>query len=444
MNGDDPTWRTRTRPRHAPIPGLARGRILVVDDEQGVMVTIQAILEQEGYTVDSASSGTQAIEKLHAQQYDLVLTDLRLGDIDGLEVLAEARRSSPRTVAIVLTGYASLESAIQAMREGAYDYLVKPTDVEELKMRVRHVFERLQLTDELARRVQQLEAAYTTIDDMNANLRDQIDEATAQLRERVAELNETKDALEAEKTKRERFIAMVAHDMRAPLGPIKLGAQIIARDRERGTAFAPFTQTIEEQVDRLERLINDLLLMTRIDTGEFQINPEACDLAALVRKQVEQYRLAQTERTFALTAPETLPGTFDEDRIVQALNNLLENAIKYSFPGTTITVTLEQVTPDRAALSVADEGKGIPPDKLAEIFDPFKRLEGTEDIKGFGLGLYITRGIAEAHGGTLAVASGTDRAHGAIFTLTLPVSATPRLQGRGLVRTGPDADQSPE
>jgi signal transduction histidine kinase len=421
MNGDDPTWRTRTRPRRVPIPGLARGRILVVDDEQGVMVTIQAILEQEGYTVDSASSGTQAIEKLHAQQYDLVLTDLRLGDIDGLDVLAEARRSAPRTVAIVLTGYASLESAIQAMREGAYDYLVKPTDVEELKLRVRHVFERLQLTDELARRVQQLEAAYTTIDDMNANLRDQIDEATAQLRERVAELNETKDALETEKAKRERFIAMVAHDMRAPLGPIKIGAQMIARNHEHGTVFTHVTQTIEEQVDRLDRLISDLLLMTRIDTGEFQISPKPGDLAVLVRKQVEQYRLAQAERTFALTTPESLPGTFDEGRIAQALNNLLENAIKYSFPNTMITVTLEHATPDRAALSVADEGKGIPPDKLAEIFDPFKRLPGTEDIKGFGLGLYITRGIAEAHGGTLTVASGTDRAHGAIFTLTLPV-----------------------
>lgn len=426
MNSEDPTWRTRTRPRRMPIPGSARGRILVVDDEQGVMVTIQAILEQEGYTVDSASSGSMAIDRLRAQQYDLVLTDLRLGDIDGLDVLAEARRTAPRTVAIVLTGYASLESAIQAMREGAYDYLVKPTDVEELKLRVRHVFERLQLTDELARRVQQLEEANATIDSMNANLRTEIEEATAQLRERLAELDATKTALEAEKAKRERFIAMVAHDMRAPLGPIKFGAQLIAKDAEHGPHFTAFTQAIDEQVERLNRLITDLLDMTRIDAGQFQIRPASCDLAVMVRKQVEFYQQAHADRHFVLVAPATLPGTYDEGRLVQALNNLLENAVKFSYPDTAITVTLTQTSPAWVALSVADEGKGIPPDKVNEIFDPFKRLANAEGITGFGLGLYISKGIAEAHGGALTVASGTDRAHGAIFTLTLPATtATP-------------------
>jgi len=422
MNDDNMISRTRTRPRRQPVPGSARGKILVVDDEQGVMVTIQAILEQEGYTVDSASSGMMALEKLRRHQYDLVLTDLRLGDIDGLDVLAAARRASPRTVAIVLTGYASLESAIQAMREGAYDYLVKPTDVEELKLRVRHVFERLQLTDELARRVQQLEEANATIDSMNASLRDQVDEATAQLRERLEELNATKNALEAEKAKKERFIAMVAHDMRAPLGPIKMGAQIIKRDRVRGEPFDSYTQTIEEQVDRLERLITDLLDVTRFESGQFQMKLAPCDLGVLVRKQVRQYQLANPDHRFVLTAPETLPGIFDGDRVVQALNNLLENAVKFSYPDTAISVALERTAPDWLALSVADEGKGIPADKLNEIFDPFKRLDNAEGINGFGLGLFITKGIAEAHGGTLTVASGTNRAHGAIFTLTLPVT----------------------
>ena len=419
MNGDKHS--TRTRPRRLPVPGSARGRILVVDDEQGVMITIQAILEQEGYTVDSASSGQMALDKLREQQFDLVLTDLRLGDIDGLAVLTEARRTSPRTVAIVLTGYASLESAIQAMREGAYDYLVKPTDVEELKMRVAHVFERLQLTDELARRVQQLEEANATIDRMNTNLIGEIQDATAALQQRLEELNATKIALETEKAKKERFIAMVAHDMRAPLGPIKMGAQIIARNRDSGPATVRYTQAIEEQVERLERLITDLLDMTRIDAGQFHIRPAACDLAVMVHKQAEQFRLAYPDHRFALTAPDALTGIYDEGRLVQALGNLLENAVKFSFPDTTISIALATTDPDWIALSVADEGMGIPLDKIEEIFDPFKRLESAEGIKGFGLGLFITRGIAEAHGGTLTVASGTNRAHGAIFTMTLPV-----------------------
>lgn len=412
----------KNTPRAAPLPGGARGSILVVDDEPGVMLTIQAILAQEGYAVDSAASGAQALERLRARQYDLVLTDLRLGDLDGLDVLAEVRKTSSRTVAIVLTGYASLESAIQAMREGAYDYLVKPTDVEELKLRVAHIFERLQLADELAQRVQELEAANATIDHMNANLRNEIDDATAQLREHVAELNATKIALEAEQTKRERFIAMVAHDLRGPLGPIKFGTQLIARQPDLPANAHAHTQTILEQVDRMERLITDLLDVTRIDVGQFSIVRAPCDLAVMTRKLVEQHQQAHADRTYVAEIPsQPVLGEYDEGRLLQALGNLLDNAHRYSFVNTSITTTLAFVA-DGVSLSVADEGVGIPPEKVGEIFEPFRRLEHPENISGFGLGLYITKGIAEAHGGQLTVASAADRKHGAAFTLWLPLA----------------------
>src|SRR5579885_2347865 len=110
-------------------PPTAQGRILVVDDEPGVLTTIQAILKMEGYDVQGATNGHDALSTVRAQAFDLILTDLRLGSDDGLEMLAELRKLASDTVAIILTGYASLESAIEAMRQGAYDYLVKPTDV---------------------------------------------------------------------------------------------------------------------------------------------------------------------------------------------------------------------------------------------------------------------------------------------------------------------------
>src|SRR5579864_454280 len=110
--------------------------------------------------------------------------------MDGLDVLGEIRKFSPHTVAIVLTGYASLESAIMAMRQGAFDYLVKPTDVEELKLRVAHVFERHRLEAELARRVQQLETANQTIAQLNASLQSDIAAATARIRAQLGELAE--------------------------------------------------------------------------------------------------------------------------------------------------------------------------------------------------------------------------------------------------------------
>ncbi len=351
--------------RHSQHTGSARGTILVVDDEPGVLLTIKAILAQEGYTVDGAANGAAAFDRLSVASYDLVLTDLRLGDMDGLEVLAEVRRVSPRTVAIVLTGYASLESAIQAMREGAYDYLVKPTDVEELKLRVAHIFERLRLADELAQRVKELEAANTTIARMNATLHGEVEAATAQIRAQLEELEAAKSAQEAVQAQKERFIAMVAHELRGPLSPIKFGAQVMARHPERVETVANYTVTIEQQVDRLERLIVDLLDVTRIDSGRFSIKIAPFDLVAMVRQQIEDARLTHADRVFILHAPEMpLPGNYDRGRIEQALGNLLDNAVKYSLEDTIITTSLACVGDDWITLSVADEGKGIPPDQI--------------------------------------------------------------------------------
>ena len=398
-----------------------QGTILVVDDEPGVLLTIQAILAQEGYAVDGAPNGQAAIARLADKTYDLVLTDLRLGDMDGLDVLREIRRQSPRTVAIVLTGYASLESAIQAMREGAYDYLVKPTDVEELKLRVAHIFERHRLADELAQRVRDLEAANQTIAELNANLHSDIAQATARIRAQLDELAAAKDALEESQAQKERFIAMVAHELRAPLAPINLGAQSLRLRPDRPTTVVLYAEKIEQQVQRLDRLINDLLDVTRIDAGQFSVKLEPMDLSQMVEQKIAEYRATQPDRNFVLHVPATpIVGTFDRLRLEQALGNLLDNAVKYSLMHTSITTALAP-SEGGVALSVADEGRGIPPEQLQRIFDAYVRLPDAEEIKGFGLGLYITRGIVEAHGGHLTVESGTDRALGAIFTLWLPL-----------------------
>src|SRR5258708_11767726 len=117
-------------------------RVLVVDDEQSVTVTMAAILEMDGYSVATALRGVEALELIRKETFDLVLTDLRLDDFDGMDVLAAARRRSPDTVGIVLTGYASLESAVKALREGAYDYMLKPADVAEHRATVASGIER--------------------------------------------------------------------------------------------------------------------------------------------------------------------------------------------------------------------------------------------------------------------------------------------------------------
>src|SRR5687767_15522925 len=136
------------------IPSLIRdGRLLVVDDEESLRITTAAILEREGYLVDTASSGDEAIALLEQKDYDLVLTDLHMEGGDGLSVLNQIRRHSPLTISVVLTGFASVESAIAALQEGAYDYLVKPCDIDSMKHTIRRGVEhrRLMLAEQKAR-----------------------------------------------------------------------------------------------------------------------------------------------------------------------------------------------------------------------------------------------------------------------------------------------------
>ena len=140
-------------------PSMASGNLLVVDDEESVAVTMGAILEMDGYNVAVSMSGADALKRIRETSFDLVLTDLRLDDIDGLSIVSEICRVQPETVSIILTGYASLESAIKALREGAYDYLIKPCDVDELRAVVARGIERRQLGLQLKERLAELETA---------------------------------------------------------------------------------------------------------------------------------------------------------------------------------------------------------------------------------------------------------------------------------------------
>jgi CheY-like chemotaxis protein len=116
--------------RKMPVLTSAHARLLVVDDEESLRITTAAILEQEGYVVDTAASGDEAISLLAETDYDLVLTDLHMEGGDGITVLSQIKRNAPFTISVVLTGFASVESAISALQEGAYDYLIKPCDIE--------------------------------------------------------------------------------------------------------------------------------------------------------------------------------------------------------------------------------------------------------------------------------------------------------------------------
>src|ERR1051326_4926232 len=285
-------------------PLIATGRILVVDDEPGVLLTIQAILQMEGYDVQGVANGRDALNLVRTQAFDLILSDLRLGNDDGLDMLAELRKLAPETVAIVLTGYASLESAIEAMRQGAYDYLAKTTDVEELKLTVARALERQRLQRELAERVRELESANHTIQHFNSDLRRQVDEATEALQQKIAELAQAKAALEEAQQQQNLFLAMVAHELMNPATAIIGYAQYAGQPNQKPERITGSIGSIVSQGERLKRLIRDLQDISRLATGQFELQRTPCDLLPLASDIIEQFRSTHASHRFTLITQE--------------------------------------------------------------------------------------------------------------------------------------------
>ena len=231
-------------------------KVLVVDDEESVVVTIKAILQLDGYNVATTTSGVQARAMVRDVEYDLVLTDLRLEDGDGLDVLKAVRENHPDTITIMLTGYASLESAIQAIRAGAYDYLVKPSEVEELRSTVARGIERRRLGQELRARVIELERANREIANLNSSLQRRIDEATAELKERYEQLKEL-DRMKSQ------FLSIASHELKTPItamsGFLQVALRRVRRLSEAAGAppVAEGLRGITEQLDVVYTRVGD-------------------------------------------------------------------------------------------------------------------------------------------------------------------------------------------
>ena len=381
-------------------------KVLVVDDEESVVMTIKAILQLDGYNVATTMSGAEARAMVRETEYDLVLTDLRLEDGDGLDVLKAVRESYPETVTIMLTGYASLESAIQALRAGAYDYLVKPSEVEELRSTVSRGIERRRLGQELRLRVAELAQ-------LNASLQQRIDEATAELKERYEQLKEL-DRMKSQ------FLSIASHELKTPITAMSGFLQVALRRVRRvsqGEAAAPVAEALRgiteqlevvyRQTGKLARLVDELLDVSRIQTGRIEFRYGDVDLSELANEVATRMQLTTTTHTISVQRDSENVVTADRDHLEQVLNNLVTNAIKYSPTGGAITI---EVRPDDGGvrLSVTDQGIGIPEKELDAIFGLFYRSpdRAARDAAGMGLGLYISREIVVRHGGRIWAESG--------------------------------------
>jgi signal transduction histidine kinase len=389
--------------------------ILLVDDEPRNLDTLEAILAQPGYRLLRAGDADSALRLLLDHNVAAIVLDIKMPGVSGVE-LAGMIKSTKRfreTPIVFLTAYlVDDQDIIAGYGAGAVDYLTKPINPQILRHKVAVFADLYRKTRELAR--------------VNAELAQLNEKLEERVMERTAELQKSEAAMRVAAKQKDEFLAVLAHELRNPLAPLRTGLDLLLR-RQAGKpdSFldARTLATMNRQLDHMVRLIDDLLDVSRISRGALELRRENVDLSAVVRATIESMRPRFERRKQVISAelPDDLTARVDATRIEQVLTNLLHNATKFTNDGGSIRVELGG-TPEAAVLRVIDSGVGIRPNQLERVFDMFTRVErpGGGGEPGLGIGLALARRLAEMHGGKLTASSDGDGC-GATFTLTIPL-----------------------
>lgn len=404
-------------PQHS-IQGM---RVLLVDLGDASHREISALLQRDGCDVEvvtTLTKGTAIVRRGDACDVCLVaLGDRKAASQDVFVQIGTMAERVP-VVAIVEAGAEALTREI--LRAGAEDYVLRPAHPGDLRQRLARAVERTRRRREREARLRELESSQARISSLNQVISQRIQAAT-ELQAQVEDLGRENVSLMQTRDEQERFVAMVAHELRGPLNPIINYAQLLKRSGLSAQQVNQYTDQIVANAFRLNRLVDDLYTATHLRTGQFSLTREECDVSQVARELVDSFSATVPERQFLFESDGPSFAEIDRTRIAQAVRNLLDNAVKYSTEGGSVEV---RVWSDEMAvhIGVRDHGLGIPEDQMTRIFDAFMRLERRPEVIGSGLGLFITRGIVEAHGGELRVANATgpERARGAVFTIILP------------------------
>jgi len=358
-------------------------KILIIDDEEVVLDSCTMILEGGNYDVATASNGELGVELAQDFQPGLIFVDLKMPGISGFEVIERINAIDPSIVVIVITGYATVSSAVDAMKRGAYDFLPKPFTPDEFRLITQRGVEKRTLVLE------------------------------------TQALRREKEAL------REQFAAIVSHELRSPLGAIQQNLFALTID-----LAEKLTDDQKNRLDRMKVRIDDLLKIISTwlraisgDISQIRDSFKPTDLNTVILKAVESLQIQATRKDIEIITNiiESMnPVNGDEVTLTEAMVNLIGNAVKYSRGGSKVEVQAQQEG-DKIVISVIDSGVGIAREDLPYLFDSFTiGKTGTAGERSSGIGLSVTKRIIEAHDGILTVES--EPGKGSIFRITLPVT----------------------
>jgi len=358
-------------------PGLpafaeARGDVLIVDDFQDTLALYEALLSEDGHRVRTASGGVEALAKVEESEPELVLLDVSMPGLGGVEVLRRLRaRRGGGPAVIMLTAARREPDSIEAgLKEGADAYLTKPIDSRELVARVRAAIETFRL----------------------------------------------KRLLEGQ---RRDHIAMLVHDLRHPLSSLGLIAELLQGDDLTPEERQASVNQIRSMCAEMSRLVDGVLVASRLEAGVFTVEPRSIRIRTVVDPMLAVFTPVAARRRVTLEFDGALDTevSADPQKLRQALDNLVANALKFTPRGGRVRVRVRRED-GHTVFEIADSGPGVAPAERDTIFDRYQQGSRGRASGGAGLGLTIARGIAEAHHGTLVVAA-TDLG-GAAFRLSLP------------------------
>jgi two-component system, sensor histidine kinase and response regulator len=377
-----------------------RARLLIVDDERELLAAFCRVLEAEGYAATGAASGLQAVNALRAaaadesSRFDILITDLMMPFMDGIALLREARNIDGDLVGIIMTGHGTIDTAVEAMKGGALDYILKPFNLSVVApvlsraLAVRHLRrENAALVQQVANRSAELEAANRDLRGANREL--------------------------------DAFAHSVSHDLRQPLNYIIGFSEFLITEKP-GALNAKQKEIlgdIHNGGNHLLRLTEDLLQFSRL--SQHALKKEDVNMEVLVWEILRMMQSAEAPRKFELHVGPLPNVSADPSLLRQVLVNLLANAFKFTRRvATPVIEVFGQLRVCEATYCIRDNGAGFDMANSKRLFSIFQRLHGEEEFEGTGVGLSIVQRIVERHGGTITAEAAVDK--GAAFTFALP------------------------
>ena len=370
-------------------------QVLFLDDEESIVDGVQRLFLREPYGISATTSPAKAREILAQEKIKVLVSDQRMPEIAGVKFLRETKEQYPNIVRILFTGYTDFSAAEEAINLGeVYRFISKPWKIAELLSTIRQSIEHYDLV------------------------------AHAKAHEEELELANKK--LKAMYEIQKEFTSTVSHELRTPLASIKMGIDLVIKkmlgeiNKEQEDALGH----VKLNVDRLKRLIDDILDLTKMESGKLQMNFIMNDIHRVIQEVTESQKdLAQSRGLYLkMELDDKIPKiVFDSDRIVQVLNNLLSNAIKFTKQGGITIKTQDKSQENHIIVSIKDTGKGIAEADIQKLFQKFQQIESAQENEegGTGLGLAICKEIISRHGGKIWVES--KPGEGTTFNFILPI-----------------------